>query len=100
MVNELAGDILRLHVAQKFAAVLLVKLHEHIGGLVSVEQPVEILRLLQVKLLEKLRYIRRVEIFQHLLRSSLVVRVGDMPDVIDIFFVKLLHRSVTLNKVS
>ncbi len=91
VVNELAGDILRLHVAQELAAVFLVKFHKHVGGFVAIEQPVEMFRLFYVKFLKQLCNVGRVEVIEYGPRLHVVVGVDDMADFFEKFLVEFFH---------
>ena len=73
-VFQLLCNILVGHIIEQLLAVVLVKLHKHLGSSLLVEQLVQELSLLGVKVVEKLGNIGRVQPFEQL--ASLIHIVG------------------------
>ncbi len=96
MVDIFAGDILRLHLAEEFAAVVLVKFHEHVGSLVAVEEAVEVFCIVKLQVVVQLCDVGRVEVGENG-AGFLVVAVGDyLFYVVEIFLVEFFHRRMCL----
>ena len=72
-------------------AVILVKFHQDIGGSLVVEQPIEELRFVKVKILIQLRYIGRMKGGQFLTRRLFVAPVDDVAEEVKIFWCIFFH---------
>ena len=91
VAHEFTGDVLGLHVGEELVAVVFVELHEHVGGLVASEELVEVFGLVEVEVVVELGDVGGVELVEEFARLGIVVFGDDSADVVEIFFVKLLH---------
>ena len=91
MVDIQTGDFLGVHVAEELPSVILVKLHQHGGGLVAIEQLVEVFGLRQVEVLIQLGDVGRVHLLQLTTGGGLVVVFNDMLYFFEKILVEFLH---------
>ena len=75
VVDKLLGNLLGRHGGEELATVVLVQLHEHVGGYIAVEQLVQKFRFVKVEFLIKLGNVRRVKVGKLLACGFLVARL-------------------------
>ena len=85
VVDKLLGNLLGGHIAQKLAPVILVELHEHIGGSVAVQQLVQKFSLVNVQLFVKLGNVGGVQLSEFPARRLLIACGNDFAYVVKIF---------------
>ena len=96
VVDKLLGDDFAGQLFQHLLAVVLVEFEQDVGGLLAVEQHVDVFGLVEVELLVEFGNVGGVQLFEQLAGLVFLVVLDDLLNVLYVFGRKLFHVSASL----